>query len=212
MRLLRRIKELISRLDKTEKLDNTFVFPYPTDKELKRKQLIDNLQKGLLLENKGILVPWLTPFNKVDSFKEQRSDSGDRTEWYLGKQTILDGYVGGLEIMMWMNLPWTNPLTEIKVDLSYDYQGMQNFHELKDHLIDRFGQPHKSDIHKWGDFDLGLIQWQFDRIKMDLVGFEHFAAKYSFHIGLIKDRNEEYHLEAIERMKANGLTEEELGK
>jgi hypothetical protein len=29
---------------------------------------------------------------------------------------------------------------------------------------------------------------------------------------LIKDRNEEYLHETIERMKANGLTEEELGK
>jgi hypothetical protein len=212
LRLRRRIKELISRLDKPEKLDTTFVFPYSTDKELKRKQLIENLQKGLLLEDKGIFIPWLTPFNKVDSFKEQRRDSGDRTEWYLGKRPILDGYVGGPEIIMWMYLPWANPITEIKVDLSYDYQGMKNFHELKEHLIDRFGQPHTTDIHKWGDLDLGSIQWQFGKIKIDLVGIEHFAARYSFHIGLVRDRNDEYLKESIERMKASGLTEEELGK
>lgn len=212
MRLIRRIKELISRLAKTETLDTTFEFPYSTDKVIKRQQLIDNLQKGLLLEDKRIFISWLTPFNKVDNFKEQRHDSGDRTEWYLGKRTILDGYVGGLEIMMWMYLPWTNPITEIRIDLSYDYQGMKNFHELKHHLIDRFGQPHKTDISKWGDFDLGSIEWRFDNIKIDLTGIEHFNARYSFHIGLIKDKNEEYLYESIERMKAEGLTDEELGK
>lgn len=212
MRLLRRIRELISRLDKTEKPDTSFVFPYSNDKETRKQQLIDNLQKGLLLEDKGILIPWLTPFNKLYKFQEQRRDRGDRTVWYLGQRTVLDGYIGGLEIMMWMFLPWTNPITEIKIDLSYDYQGMKNFHELKEHLIDRFGQPHTSEINKWGDLDVGLIQWRFGKIKLDLVGIEHFAARYSLHIGLIKDRNNEYLHESIERMKAGGLTEEELGK
>ena len=212
MRLLRRLKEIISRLDKPQNLDTGFIFPYSTDKDLRKQQIIKNLQKGLLLEDKGILIPWMTQFNQVDKYKEQRRDSGDRTEWYLGKRTILDGYNGGLEIMMWMFLPWTNPITEIKIDLSYDYQGMENFYQLKEHLCDRLGQPHKTDIHKWGDLDLGSVQWQFDKIKIDLIGIEHFAARYSLHIGLIRDRNEEYLHESIERMKASGLTEEELGK
>jgi hypothetical protein len=35
---------------------------------------------------------------------------------------------------------------------------MKNFYELKAHLIDRFGRPHKIDMSiKWGDLDLGLI-------------------------------------------------------
>jgi hypothetical protein len=188
------------------------VFPYSSDKEVKKQQLIHNLQKGLLLEDKKILIPWETPFNQVDKFKEQRRDSGDRTEWYLGKHPILDGYICGIEIMMWMHLPWKNPMTEISVDLSYDYQGMNNFYRLKEHLTERFGQPHKTDINKWGDLDLGLIQWHFGKIKIDLVGIEHFAARYSFHLGLIRNRNDEYLEESIERLKARGLTEEELGK
>lgn len=212
LRPLRRIKELISRLDKTEKLDASFVFPYSTDKEIKRQQLIDNLQKGLLLEDKGILIPWLTPFNQVDKYKEKRRDRGDRTEWFLGSHTIIDGYKCELEIMMWMYLPWRNPITEISADLGFDEKGMNNFYSIKNHLVDRVGEPHRTDIKKWGDLDLGIIEWKFDKVKIALVGIEHFAGKYSFTIGLTKDRNKEYFDQLIENLKASGLTEEEMGK
>lgn len=212
MRLLRRIKELISRLDKTEKLDTTFVFPYSTEKETKKQQLIENLQRGLLLEDKGIIIPWLTPFNQVDHYKKKRHDSGDRTEWFLGSHTILDGYKCELEIMMWMYLPWKNPITEISGNLGFDEKGMKNFYCLKNHLADKIGEPHQTHIQKWGDLDLGTIEWQFDKIKISLVGIEHFAAKYSFTIGLTRDRNKEYFDKIIENLKATGLTEDEMGK
>jgi hypothetical protein len=212
LKFRRRIKELISRLDKTKNLDTTFTFPYASDKEIRTKQIINNLQKGLLLEDKGILVPWLTPFNQVDKYKEKRRDSGDRTEWFLGSHTILDGYECGLEIMMWMYLPWKNPITEISADLGFDEKGMENFYAFKNHLVDRIGEPHQSNIQKWGDLDLGTIEWHFDKVKISITGIEHFAGKYSLTIGLTSDKNKEYFDQIIENLKAGGLTEEEMGK
>lgn len=57
MKIIRRLQEIASRLDNTEKLDNSFVFPYSSDKSIKRQQIWDNLQKGVLFEDQGILVP-----------------------------------------------------------------------------------------------------------------------------------------------------------
>lgn len=57
MKIIRRLQEIASRLDNTDKLDNSFVFPYSSDKSIKRQQIWDNLQKGVLFEDQGILVP-----------------------------------------------------------------------------------------------------------------------------------------------------------
>jgi len=212
LNLLQLIRELLSRFDKTEKLDKIFVFPYSTDKGTKQKQIWENLQRGLLFEDKGVLIPWLTPFNQVDKYKEKRRDSGDRTEWYLGKHLILDGYEGNIEVMRWINLPWTNPVTAIRGDLGYDDEGMTNFYSLKKHLVTRLGEPNETNITQWGNLDLGTIKWHYDKVGISLVGIEHFNGRYSFRIGLLRDRNKEYFDKMIANMKANGLTEEELGK
>ena len=212
MKLYRRIKELLSRHDKGKKLDTKFSFPFSQNKEIRKNQILENLQKGLLLEDKRVLISWLTPFNQVDKYKEERRDSGDRTEWFLGNQTVLDGYKCRPEIMMWTYLPWTNPITEITGDLGIEEEGMKNFYLLKEHLSDRLGEPHNTDLKKWGDFDLGTIEWSFGKIKIVLVGIEHFSCKYSFSIGLKEDKNREYFDKAIENLKASGLTEEEMGK
>lgn len=192
MRLLRRLNEIVSRLGRAKKPDNSFIFPYSADKALKRQQIWANLQKGLLFEDQEILVPWLTPFNQIDNFKEKRKDIGDRTQWYLGKRKILDGYEGHFEVMKWMWLPWTNPITKISENIGEDDEGMNRFHYLKDYLTDLLGTPAKTDLEKFGAFDLGSIQWQNRAVKITLVGIEHFNCRYSFSIGLVKDSNQEY--------------------
>jgi len=212
VKLLRRLQEFVSRFDKTETLDKSFTFPYSSDKHKKRQQVWDNLQKGLFLEDKHELIPWLTPFNRVDSFKEKRHESGDRTQWYLGKRTILDGYEGHLKIMKYEWLPWTNPITEISENIGHDFEGMKKFHYLKEYLTNLLGEPTNSELEKFGSFDLGVIQWQNELVRLTLTGIEHFNCRYSFSIGLLRDRNEEYSKKIIEDMKASGLTEEELGK
>ncbi|HRO75944.1 MAG TPA: hypothetical protein PLP27_07340 [Crocinitomicaceae bacterium] len=212
MKLLRRLKEFVSRFDKTEKLYNNFAFPYSSDLNVKRQQIWNNLQRGLLFEDQQTFIPWLTPFNRLDYYKEKRHDSGDRTLWYLGKRTILDGYEGHFEVMKWMWLPWTNPITEISENIGHDFDGMTKFHYLKDYITNLLGEPTTTELEKFGSFDLGEIQWKNGLVKLTLVGIEHFNCRYSFSIGLIRDKNEEYLNETIEELKATGLTDEELGK
>ncbi len=97
-----KIAELLSLLKKTEKLNYTYTYPYSSNKEIKRQQVWSNLQKGLLLEDKGVFIPWNTPFNKLGKYKEQRRNSGDRVNWYLGKHNILDGEECHLETMKYI--------------------------------------------------------------------------------------------------------------
>ena len=212
MNILRRLKKFAFRFDKTEKLDNSFAFPYSSDNNIKRQQIWDNLQRGLLFEDCQNFINWLTPFNRVDNIKEKRHDSGDRTLWYLGKRTVLDGYEGHFEIMKWMWLPWTNPITEISENIGNDFDGMKKFHYLKYYITNLLGDPTKTELEKFGSFDLGVIQWQNGLVKLTLVGIEHFNCRYSFSIGLIRDRNEEHLYKTIEELKASGLTDEEFEK
>jgi len=212
MQILRRLKEFVSRFDKSDDFDNSFTFPYSADITEKRKQIWDNLQKGLLFEDKQVLIPWLTPFNQLDTIKERRHDMGDRTLWYLGKRTILDGYDGHFEVMKWVWLPWANPMTEICENIGHDFEGLKKFHYLNNYITDLLGDPTIKELEKFGSFDVGEIQWQNGLVKLTLVGIEHFNCRYSFSIGLVRDGNREYSDKTIEDLKASGLTEEELGK
>lgn len=212
LRLIRKIREIKSRLNSAPDLDTTFIFPYSTDKLKKRNEIWSNLQKGLLLEDKKILIPWETPFNQLNKYREKRRDSGDRTEWYLGKHLILDGYESHLETMMWMYLPWINPMTEISEKIGTDSKGNRNFLDLRERITELLGEPTKIELEKFGSLDLGLVEWTNDRVKISIVGIEIFNCRYSLNIGLTKNRNEDYLNESIEKLKSQGLTEEELGK
>ncbi len=189
MRLLRKIREVKAKLSPQPNLDKTFIFPYSTDKLKKRNEIWSNLQKGLLLEDIGTLIHWETPFNQLDNYKEKRRDSDDRTEWYFGKHEILDGYGSHLEAMMWMYLPWSNPMTEISEKIGIDSKGNRNFLDLKDRITELLGEPTKVDLEKFGSLDLGVVEWINGRVKISLIGVEIFNCRYSLNIGLIKDKN-----------------------
>lgn len=213
MKILRRLKELVSRLNKSEKLDNSFIFPYSSNKLIKRQQIWDNLQKGILIEDKGLLIPWLTPFNKVDYFKEKRDENRDRTNWHLGHRTILDGYKGYLEVMKWINLPWTNSFERLSVLLGFGKDGHDNFLSLIEHLRELLGEPTKTDIEFENEnLTEGCYLWQNGEVKIMVYGFDMHGSRYHFEIGLLKNKNEEYFEKTIEELKASGLTDEELGK
>lgn len=213
MKIIRRLKEIVSRLNKTETLDNSFILPYSSDKSIKRQQVWGNLQKGILFEDYGVLIPWLTPFNRVDNFKEKRLDSGDRTNWYLGNRKILDGYEGHLEIMKWMWLPWTNSFERLSGHLGFGKDGHYNFLLLIEHLKGLLGDPTKEDIEFENEnFTEGSYEWENGEVKIRVYGFDIHGSRYGFDIGLIKNRNEEHFKKTIEELKAGGLTDEELGK
>ncbi|WP_157805341.1 hypothetical protein [Confluentibacter citreus] len=193
MRILRKIKEFKSKFSSTSELDNTFSFPYSANKLEKENQIWMNLQKGIFLEDKKILIPWNTPFNQLDNYKEIREDKGDRTEWYLGKHKILDGYESNLGISMWIFLPWTNPFERVTELLGFGIDGYKKSQTLINHLELILGKPTLIDIEfKNEKFFEGSYKWQNNGVKIEIIGFDMHGSRYLLNIGLVKNKNEEF--------------------
>jgi hypothetical protein len=169
-----------------EKITSTyqFTFPYSRDQNEKRQQIWTNLQKGILLEDTQTLIPWSTPFFNLHRYAEKWHKSGDRTNWYLGKHDILDGYNCKIEVMKWFIVPSWKRFSEIKVWLGHDIEGNNTFNFLKEKFTDLLGTPAEIKLEKFGELDLGVIKWTNKKIKITLVGIEQFACKYWLHIGL----------------------------
>ena len=182
MKIFKRLKKFFWS-SKESKVNTKFIFPYSPDKLEKRKQVWENLQKGVLFEDNGTLLIWGTPYIQLDQLKEGKKYRADRTEWYLGKRTILDGYESHLEVMKW-NWKEQHVITKIDENLGFDEDGEKKFNHLKIYLSGLLGKPSKMDIGKFGMLDIGEVHWEFGLVSVYIIGIEHFNCRYSFHIGL----------------------------
>ena len=190
MQILRRLKEIISQIGKTSKLDNSFSFPYSIDKATRAQQLWDNLQKGIFFEDKQVLIPWLTPYNQLENFKEKRDDSGDRTNWYLGRRKVLDGYEGHFEVMKWIFIPWTNGFERVSEFLGFGKDGHIKFLNLVSHLTATFGEATNIEIEEENEnFTEGSYEWKHGHVIIRVSGFDMHGSRYKLIIGLIQNKN-----------------------
>jgi len=178
-----RIRENIRQISTSRKVNSSFTFPYSTDETEKRKQVWENLQKGVLFEDNGIFLRWGTTYTTLDQIKESKKFRADRTEWNLGKRTILYGYESNLEVLKW-NWKEQEVITKIDENLGFDEEGEKKFNYLKVHLTDLLGKPSKMEIEKFGALDIGEVHWEYGLISVYIIGIEHFNCRYSFHIGL----------------------------
>ncbi|AWA31018.1 hypothetical protein HYN48_13515 [Flavobacterium magnum] len=184
MELIRKITEILSRIGQRDKLTENFIFPYSSDPKIKREQIWNNLQKGLLFEDNQTFIPWQTPYNYVRKFEIKRHDSGDRTNWYLGKRKILDGYEGHFEVMKWCWYSWRKPIKEISENIGHDLEGMKNFRFLETHITNLLGEPIKKELEKFGSLDIGEVIWRNKNVTIRLIGIEIFNCRYQFKIGI----------------------------
>jgi hypothetical protein len=190
MKIFESIKIIFDSKRSIKRLDNSFIFPYSADKEIKRKQIWDNLQKGLLFENTQVFISWLTPYSELDNYAEQRKNNGDRINWFLGQHKILDGLNSYVGVTKWIFKKDNEPFSRIDEFLGFDYEGNQKFLELKEKFTDLLGEPTYIQLEKFGNFDLGGIEWSNQKISIYLSGIEQFACKYRLYIGLKEKENE----------------------
>ena len=175
---------LIYMKKKTQQMNSNFIFPYSTDKEIKRRQIWENLQSGLLFEDNQVFIPWLTPYSELDKYAEDRKDSGDRTNWFLGKHKILDGFESYVGVMKWLDIDGKKPFGMTDEFLGSENNGYQKFLELKEKLTDLLGEPTSIELEKYDNLDLGHIEWTNGKVSISLSGIEQFACKYRLYIGL----------------------------
>lgn len=189
-----------------------YQFAYSTDAALKRQQIWDNLQQGIMLEDKGIFLPWSTPYSELDRYKETRTDRGDRTLWYLGHRQILDGLTCHMEVMRWATQPWSSTFDKFSENLGQNEAGFERFNDRAKYLTTLLGEPTTRELEKFGSFDLGDITWRNKAVEISLVGIEIFRCRYSLNVGLIDNSHDRDHKQAMDDLRAQGWTEDDLGK
>lgn len=174
---------LIYLKKKIPQMSSNFIFPYSTDKQIKRSQIWENLQIGLLFEDTQVFIPWLTPYSELDKFAENRKNNGDRISWFLGKHKILDGIESYVGVMKWLDIDSKKPFGLAEEFLGSENKGYQKFLELKEKLTDLLGEPTSIQLENYGYNDLGYIEWTSGKISISLSGIEQFACKYWLYIG-----------------------------
>ncbi|TDQ11502.1 hypothetical protein [Pedobacter metabolipauper] len=187
MNILKQIKNLFTGASPAKAVSCNFIFPYATDPEVKRKQIWENLQKGLLFEDTGVLIPWTATYMEIHRIAVKRRDSGDRTNYFLGEHNILDGFHSFVGVMKWADKKSNEPFMYTDEYLGTDDVGNEKFLMLKDKLTALLGTPNRIDLEKFGHNDIGSIEWQQGEIIISLTGIEQFACKYRMYIGLDAD-------------------------
>lgn len=189
-----------------------FVFPYSSNFDERKNQIIENLQSGLLLEDRATVIPWLYPQGLIDKFAEKINFRGDRTVFYLGNREIFSGLKVHLEVLCWVG-NYSRPLARISSNLGQDQTGFTRMKEFESHLTSILGEPHVKQMDPYWNNKAGTISWQFGKVEVSIVGFDMHALRYTFDVSLIDDPNVKLDKIAIEEIKTKyGLTEEDLGK
>ena len=163
----------------------TFVYPYSVDINERRRQIWDNLQKGLLFENAQTFIPWTTQYKDLDRFKETKEVTGDRTYWYLGQQKVLHGLTCRVVVLQWKDQPDNSSFNRIEENLGTDEDGNKRFLDCINHLTNLLGPPTKSELNKFDIYDLGVVAWTTGKVEISVVGVEMFNCRYGLSIELM---------------------------
>jgi hypothetical protein len=165
-------------------MEKKFHYPYSEDITIKKDQVWENLQTGLLFENNLTFLPWTLTYDNLNMYQIKKTESGDRTIWYLGERKILDGMTCHVEVFKWATQFNFSEIKGIEENLGYDKDGHERFHSGISHLTTLLGLPTTKELDKFGEFDLGVVAWAKGNAKISLVGIEHFNCRYNLYIGL----------------------------
>lgn len=189
MNIIEQIKNLLFPGNAIKLSFNKFIYPYSTDPEIKKEQIWKNLQKGLLFEDTGVLIPWTSTYLQIHHLAVKKKKSADRTNYFLGEHDILDGFHSFVGIMKWADEKMDKPFMYTDEFLGVDDIGNEKFLMLKEKLTALLGEPNRINLGKFGHNDVGSITWQRGKVAITLDGIEQFACKYRMYIGLETEDN-----------------------
>jgi hypothetical protein len=190
----------------------SYIFPYSDDPQERRRQIWENLQHGILFEDKKLFIPWETPYRKIGSVSERIDKRGDRTYWYLGKREILHGLDCHVEVLKWVTQPDVSSVDQISDNLGHDLEGNQRFLSRIDHLTALLGEPTQKELTEAGSLHLGIVMWEMGKARISLTGVEVWNCRYNLNVGLIDNSHDRDQKKAMDELRAQGFTEEDFGK
>lgn len=169
--------------------------PYSDSTQTRRNQLIENLQYGLLLENKNLFLSWNTPYSELVQHVQKRYDRGGRDTFYFGECRILNGLTAHVLIDNDAIMPANYPFYYVHDMLGQEQEGYQRFRKRMDYFTGLFGPPGESDLEPCGSVELGSVKWNLGKAQISLVGVEVHSYRYFMYVGLVDEgrkRHDEY--------------------
>lgn len=158
---------------------------FPYNEARKKEELIENIKKGVLFESSNSFLDWNLTYAQIECLCEKVKEGGDRTLYYFGKQTILNGVEIPLNSMKWM---WTKKnvsFGSVNWELGQDSEGREKAFEIIRHITEQLGDPNKKELEKE---EINAL-WQFGKIEVRVTSWCHFVTRYNFKLGLIKEPN-----------------------
>jgi|GEM_PF-3012607 len=166
----------------------SFRFPYSPDPLLRREELWHNLQHGILLEDKGVLLAWDTPFLMLRKYAERYYPQTRRSKalWQLGRHPVLDGYI--LDVGIYRErLQYTDqPFRRASVLLGFGESGLYALRDLLVHLTDRFGQPDNGQLSELGDLSVGEVSWRKGDTEIRVSAVGQYTVECYLYIGKVE--------------------------
>jgi hypothetical protein len=156
-----------------------FIYPYSDDPTLRRAELIQNLEKGILLEDLDIFIRWNEPFSNLQRFIHKKQK--DKSYKHNGLHIIVDGLQVGLDPHE--TVTNSTPFIQIECFLGFDDDGHERYVQFKNHIVNRFGEP--SETHDGLSYDFHgdiSLYWIYNQFQILLSVWERFAVHYSFRI------------------------------
>ncbi len=134
------------------------------------KNLISQLNKGLLLEASNQFIPWRANFDTLATYgrPEIRKLSEQRTDIVWQKEIILNGLTLDLIVMNWN---WIGRINR-KFKHAYGNLSEEDFQQTKNRLCDEFGQEAKYKIYS--DLEHSCT-WHLGESKVMLSQLERFG-------------------------------------
>ena len=163
-----------------------YKYPYSNEIHDQRSSLIQNLTKGILLEDSDVFISWDTTYNQLNNYATQVNKKGDRTIYEFGVHKILNGLELKLSAMKWVHTSGNVSFGSVEAALGQDETGRSNANKIKDHITKLLGVPNsKNEVDEWEM----TVEWVFAKSKISIVGWSHFAVKYDIKVGLVHEPN-----------------------
>ena len=159
--------------------DYKFIYPYSPNPVIKRVELTQNLENGVLFEDLSLFIRWKEPFSNLQRFVQKKQ----KNKLYRdsGQHVVIDGLLVSLNPHE--TITNSTPFIQINSFLGFDDDGHQRYVEFKNHIIQRFGEPSTSENSLPYDFygDTSLY-WIGNKFQIVLSVWERFAVHYSFKV------------------------------
>jgi hypothetical protein len=141
------------------------------------KDLINQLNKGLLLEASNRFIPWRTNIKTLVNYGQPliKELSEQRTNIIWQRESILNGLTLDLIVMSWNGIGRINR----KFKHAYGNLSEEDFERIINRLCDEFGQEAK--YRKYSDLEYSYT-WYLGECKVMLSQLERFGSYWQVDI------------------------------